>query len=192
MAGAAADEKRWYMACLDLEGRRVLVVGGGPVALEKARELVACGATVSVVSPLVHPDLRALGVEWLPRRWERDDLAGCWLVVVATDDEAVQHAVAREAGRRAVFCNVVDEPAHCSVILPAVHRQGPITVAVSTSGASPALAKRLRDDIAAVVGPAHADLARQLRALRPWAKRHLPTYDDRREYFDRLVERALT
>ena len=72
-----------------------------------------------------------------------------------------------------------------------MHRQGPIAVAVSTSGASPALAKRIRDDVAALVGPDYADLARQLHALRPWAKRNLPTYDDRREYFDRLVERAL-
>lgn len=187
-----ADEKRWYMACLDLDGRNVLIVGGGSVGLEKARELLACGAKVTVVSPAIHRELRALPVEWLPRRFVKDDLAGRWLVVVATNDEAVQSSVAREAARRSLFCNVVDEPEHCSLILPAVHREGPITVAVSTSGASPALAKRLRDEIASRIGPPHADLARQLRALRPWAKRHLPTYEDRREYFEQLVERALS
>ena len=186
-----ARERIYYMACLDLEGRSALVVGGGSVALEKVRGLLASGARVTVVAPRVHPELRELEVEWLPRRYERDDLAGRHLVVAATSSEAVNAAVSRDAERRYLFCNVVDEPELCSAILPAVHRQGPIAVAVSTSGASPALAKRIRDDIAALVGPDHADLARQLQALRPWAKRNLPTYDDRREYFERLVERAL-
>jgi precorrin-2 dehydrogenase/sirohydrochlorin ferrochelatase len=96
-----------------------------------------------------------------------------------------------DAEARNVFCNVVDVPELCSLILPAVHRQGPIAVAVSTGGASPALAQRIRDDVAALVGPQHADLAEQLRALRPWAKEHLPTYEARRDYLRRLVHEAL-
>jgi siroheme synthase-like protein len=95
-----------------------------------------------------------------------------------------------DAERRSVLCNVVDVPELCSFILPAVHREGPIAVAISTGGASPALAQRLRDEIAAVVRPEHASLARQLRALRPWAKANLPTYEARRDYFAGLVARA--
>ena len=79
-------------------------------------------------------------------------------------------------------------PELCSFILPAVHRVDPIAVAISTGGASPALAQRLRDDIAAVVPPEHATLARQLRDLRPWAKAHFPTYEARRDFFQQLVE----
>ena len=97
----------------------------------------------------------------------------------------------REAEARSLLCNVVDVPELCSFILPAVHRQGPIAVAVSTGGASPALAQRLRDEIAEVVRPEHAVLADQLRELRPWAKSHLPTYEARRDYFAALVEEAL-
>jgi siroheme synthase-like protein len=90
-----------------------------------------------------------------------------------------------------MLCNVVDVPDLCSFILPAVHRQGPIAVAVSTGGASPALAQRLRDEIARVVGPEHAELARRLRSLRPWAQQSLGTYEERKAYFAGVVEEAL-
>jgi siroheme synthase-like protein len=106
----SARDRAYYMACLDLEGRSVLVVGGGRVALEKVRGLLASGARVTVVAPRIHAELRDLDVEWLPRRYERDDLAGRHLVVAATSSEAVNAAVSREAERRYLFCNVVDEP----------------------------------------------------------------------------------
>lgn len=89
------------------------------------------------------------------------------------------------------LCNVADDPELCNFILPAVVRRDPIVVGVSTGGASPALAQRIRDDIADVVGPRHAELARLLQALRPWAKRELPTYEARRDYFQRVVEKVL-
>ena len=181
-----------FMACLELEARSVLVVGGGPIALEKTVSLLAVGADVTVVSRTFVDGLLELDIERVERDFELADLDERWLVVVATDDLGLQGEIALEAERRRLFCNVVDEPARCSLILPAVHREGPITIAVSTAGASPALAKRLRDDFAARVGPRHADLARQLRELRPWAKRSLPTYDDRKEYFERLVERSFS
>jgi precorrin-2 dehydrogenase len=187
-----ADEKRYYMACLDLEGRSVLVVGGGRIALEKVTGLLECGADVTVVAPEIRDDVRALPVTWLPRAYEPADLDRRYLVVAATEIESLNAEVARNAAERSLLCNVVDDPDKCTVILPAIHRQGPIAIAVSTGGASPALAKWLRDRIAAQVGPTHADLARQLRALRPWAKGSLPTYDDRKAYFERLVERALS
>jgi precorrin-2 dehydrogenase/sirohydrochlorin ferrochelatase len=184
-------DKQYYFACIDLEGRDCLVVGGGPVALEKAQGLLECGARVTVVSPQVVSELQALPVEWLRRAYRASDLAGRYLVVAATSTSSVNRKVFADAEARALLCNVADVPELCSFILPAVYREGPIAVAVSTGGASPALAQRLRAELAAHVRPEHAELARRLRALRPWAKRHLPTYEARRDYFQQLVEKAL-
>jgi precorrin-2 dehydrogenase / sirohydrochlorin ferrochelatase len=184
-------DKQYYMACLDLDSRSVLVVGGETVALEKVRGLLECGSRVTVVAPDALPELLSLPVEWLPRGYHASDLRGRFLVVAATSSTPLNRRVFADAEARNVLCNVVDVPELCSLILPAVHREGPIAVAVSTGGASPALAQRIRDDVAELVGPQHADLAEQLRALRPWAKEHLPTYEARRDYFQRLVQEAL-
>ena len=181
----------YYMACLDLTGRSVLVVGGGRVALEKVDGLLAAAARVTVVAPQIVSELATRDVELIRREYRTEDLDGRFLVVAATATSSVNRRVFREAEARSLLCNVVDVPELCSFILPAVHRQGPIAVAVSTGGASPALAQRLRDEIAEVVRPEHAVLADQLRELRPWARSHLPTYEARRDYFAALVEEAL-
>jgi siroheme synthase-like protein len=184
-------DKAWYAAFLDLEGADVLVVGGGSVGLEKTRGLLAAGARVTVVSPLVVRELEELPVELVRRPFEEDDVRGRRLVVATTSVPEVNLLVSEAAGRDGIFCNVADVPELCSFILPAIHREGPITVAVSTGGASPALAQWIRARIAELIGPEHAQVARQLQELRPWAKRNLPTYEDRRDYFRGLVERAL-
>ena len=181
----------YYMACLDLTGRSVLVVGGGRVALEKVDGLLAASARVTVVAPQIVPELATRDVELVRREYRTEDLEERFLVVAATSTSSVNRRVFREAEARSLLCNVVDVPELCSFILPAVHRQGPIAVAVSTGGASPALAQRLRDEIAEIVGPEHAALADRLRELRPWARSHLPTYEARRDYFAALVEEAL-
>jgi len=179
------------MACLDLEGRRCLVVGGGRVGAEKAHGLLVCGARVTVVSPQLHEDLRSAEIAWRPRRFRPDDLDGALLVIAATSDRSVDEQVHAAAESRGLLCNVADVPELCNFILPAVHRQGPIAVAVSTGGASPALAKRLRRDIAERIGPEHAELALELQRLRPQARERFATYDERRDYFERLVAEAL-
>lgn len=188
---SAATDKRYYMACLDLTGRSVLVVGGGRVALEKVEGLLDCGAAVTVVAPQIVPELAALPVERVRRAYRTSDLDGRFLVVAATSTGSVNRRVFEEAEAARMLCNVVDVPELCSFILPAVHRQDPIAVAISTGGASPALAQRLRDEVARVVGPEHAELAVRLRELRPWAKSHLPTYEARRDYFAGIVREAL-
>jgi precorrin-2 dehydrogenase/sirohydrochlorin ferrochelatase len=185
------DHPRYYLACLDLRGRPVLVVGGGRVALEKVDGLLAAGARVTVVAPQIAAGLEKRPVELVRREYRTADLDGKFLVVAATSTGSVNRRVFREAEARPLLCNVVDVPALCSFILPAVHREGPIAVAVSTGGASPALAQHLRDEIATIVGPEHAELAERLRELRPWARTHLPTYEARRDYFAALVEEAL-
>jgi precorrin-2 dehydrogenase/sirohydrochlorin ferrochelatase len=160
-----------YVACLDVRGRRCLVVGSGPTADEKVAGLRAAGADV-VAAAGYEPSL----------------LDGVWLVVVADGDGERIYA---DANERRIFCNVADVPELCSFILPALHRRGPITVAVSTAGASPALAQHLRDRFAAQVGAEHEQLAEELRELRPWVKENLHTYAERRDYFRERVTRAL-
>jgi precorrin-2 dehydrogenase len=179
------------MACLDLEGRSCLVVGGGPVALEKTNGLLDCGARVTVVAPELADDLRDLPVELIERGYVTSDLDGRFLVVAATSDTELNRRVHADAEERALLCNVADVPELCSFILPAVYRRDPIAIAVSTGGASPALAQRIRSEIAAVVGPEHAELARTLQALRPWAKKRFETYEERRDFFQDVVARSL-
>ena len=181
----------YYMACINLTGRAVLVVGAGRVALEKIEGLLAAGAAVTVVAPQVLPELEELELTIIRRGYRTADLDGKFLVVAATATTSVNRRVFRDAESRALLCNVVDVPELCSFILPAVHRHEPIAVAVSTGGASPALAQRLRDEIAAVVRPEHAELAHRLRELRPWAKSHFATYEERKEYFAGLVAEEL-
>jgi precorrin-2 dehydrogenase / sirohydrochlorin ferrochelatase len=184
-------EKRYYMACIDLEDRSCLVVGGGTVALEKVRGLLECGARVTVVAPEIVEELRALDVDLVPRGYRASDLDGRFLVVAATSITALNRRVHADAEAQSLLCNVVDVPELCSFILPAVLRRDPIAVAVSTGGASPALAQRIRDEMAGVIGPEHVALALRLRDLRPWAKENLATYDERREFFADLVASEL-
>jgi precorrin-2 dehydrogenase / sirohydrochlorin ferrochelatase len=179
------------MACIDLTGRSVLVVGGGPVALEKVEGLLVSGADVTVVAPEILPEVESLDLTLIRREYRPDDLDGKFLVVAATSTTSVNRAVFADAEARSLLCNVVDVPELCSFILPAVHRHEPIAIAVSTGGASPALAQRLRDDIATVVRPEHAELAVRLRELRPWAKENFATYEERKEYFAGLVAEEL-
>lgn len=184
-------ETRYYMACLDLRGRDCLVVGGGRVATEKVHGLLDCDANVTVVAPQVDDELRRLPVRIEQRPFARSDAVGRFLIVAATNERRVNAEVSALAAERSTLCNVADDPELCSFILPAIVRRDPIVVGVSTGGASPALAQRLRGEIADLVGPQHAELARRLAALRPWAKRELPTYEARRDYFAQLVEESL-
>jgi precorrin-2 dehydrogenase / sirohydrochlorin ferrochelatase len=181
----------YYMACLDLRGRDCLVVGGGRVATEKVHGLLRSGATVTVVAPEIEPELRHSGAIVHERPFTDSDVVGRFVVIAATNDRHVNAAVSTAAERRNTLCNVADDPELCSFILPAVVRRGSIVVGVSTGGASPALAQRIRDDVAALVGPEHEDLAERLAALRPWARETLPTYEARRDYFRQLVAEAL-
>jgi cobalt-precorrin 5A hydrolase/precorrin-3B C17-methyltransferase len=136
----------------NLHGARVVVVGGGAVGERKVRGLLAAGAAVRLISPAATPELRALAassaIEWEARPYRPGDLAGARLVFTATDRRAVNAEVAAAAAALGLLCNVADDPLAGSFHLPAVHRAPGLVVAVSTEGASPARAKRLRDQIA--------------------------------------------
>jgi len=148
-----------YPVVLDVTDRPCLVVGGGPVAARKAQSLLDCGADVTVVAPEVDPAIEALGVT-VERRPYEPGMAGRFrLVVTATGRTEVDGAVAEEADRAGVWVNSADDPDHCTFILPSVHRDGPVTVAVSTGGASPALAVWLRRRLGAEAGEGVGQLA---------------------------------
>ena len=132
----------FYPAFLDLSHKDCLVIGGGVLALHKTRAFVELGARVTVVAPRVKPDFARLrGVRVVRRGFRPGDLAGQpWLVVAATDDEALHARVAALCRQRRIWVNVVDRPPLCDFIVPSVTRRGPVTFAVSTGGASPAVA----------------------------------------------------
>ena len=144
-----------YPIVVDLTGRPCLVIGGGAVALRKVAGLVEAGARVTVLSPWLTPALLRLATEaplrWRPREYAAGDAAGFVLVMVATDDRAVNAAVAAECRERGIWVNCADDPARCDFILPSVLRRGAVTVAVSTGGQSPTLARLLREDLDALL-----------------------------------------
>ncbi|MCB2192978.1 MAG: bifunctional precorrin-2 dehydrogenase/sirohydrochlorin ferrochelatase [Deltaproteobacteria bacterium] len=160
----------FYPALLDLKDRLVLLVGGGRVAARKLDSLLEAGARVRLVSPELCPEARELagsqGVELMERGFEERDVEGAWLVISATNDEELNRAVARAAEAARVFVNVVDVPLMCSFIVPAVVRRGELTIAVSTGGASPAAARRLRQGLQGQFGPEWGDYLAILRAAR--------------------------
>lgn len=155
-----------YPVVLDLTDVPVLMVGGGQIASRKVAGLLAAGARVTVVAPMVLPDLAAQVHEVRERPYDPSDLTGHRLVMTATDDPAVNAAVGRDATAVGMWVNSADDPENCSFILPAVTRRGSVVVAVGTDGSSPALARHLRDRIAAeiltpAVEAAAVELARQ-------------------------------
>jgi siroheme synthase-like protein len=184
-------ETPFYIACLRLTGRRCLVVGGGEVGLEKVEGLLACDADVILVAPEATPQLQALAAEgsiaWERREYLPTDLEGCLIAIAATSDTDVNIAVYEDAERRAMLVNVVDVPPLCNFILPAIVRMSPLAIVISTAGASPALAKRMKREIEAQFGEPYARLAVLLNEVRGWAKGTLPTYQDRKDFFEGIV-----
>jgi precorrin-2 dehydrogenase / sirohydrochlorin ferrochelatase len=182
----------FYIACLRLVGRRCVVVGGGSVGLEKVEGLLACGGDVTLIAPEAEPQLREYASEG-SIRWEQrpyggaGDLEGVFIVIAATDDTDTNISVYDDAERRAMLVNVVDVPPLCNFILPAIVRTGPLAIAISTAGASPALAKRMKREIEGQFGEPYARLAVLLNEARGWAKGTLPTYQDRKEFFEGIV-----
>jgi precorrin-2 dehydrogenase len=185
-------ETPFYIACLKLTGRRCLVIGGGDIGLEKVEGLLACSGDVTLIAPTAHPELEALAAEG-SIAWERrpyggaDDLEGAFMVIAATDDSEVNIGVFEDAEKRAMLVNIVDVPPLCNFILPAIVRTGALAIAISTAGASPALAKRMKREISDLFGDEYARLAVMLNDARGWAKGTLPTYNDRKDFFEGIV-----
>jgi siroheme synthase-like protein len=188
-------ETPFYIACLKLTGRRCLVVGGGEIGLEKVEGLLACDGRVTLMAPHAVPELEQLAregsIEWERREYGgAEDLEGVFIAIAATDDTDANIRVYEDAERRAMLVNIVDVPPLCNFILPAIVRTGPLAIAISTAGASPALAKRIKREIADTYGEPYARLAELLNEVRGWAKGTLPTYQDRKVFFESIVNGA--
>jgi precorrin-2 dehydrogenase/sirohydrochlorin ferrochelatase len=186
---------RYYPIFLDLSAHPCLVVGGGTVAERKVESLLRARGQVTVIGPTLTPKLRSWAADRAITAHERPyrpgDLTGFTLVFAATDDEGLHQQVAAEAKAAGVFLNVVDRPALCSFIVPAVVSQGALTLAVSTGGASPALAKKIRHTLEQSFGPEY-DLALQLLArVREQVARNGLTADERQRLFTALVDSPL-
>jgi len=184
--------KAFYPVFVDVDGRRCLVVGGGPVALEKVQKLLDHDAVVRLVAPQLTPALERLVAaarvaELRPRPYRTEDLDGCFLVIAATDDEAVNRAVARDAEARDMLCNVVDVPSLCNFIVPSIVRRGELAMAVSTGGASPVVAKHIRRELEERYGPEWEALVALLRRLRQDLKDRYPDMARRRDAVERLM-----
>ena len=143
--------KPYYPVFLDLSARSCVVIGGGPIAEGKIQMLLECGANITMISPTVTSKIRDLAktgtIQLEEREYKEGDLNQAYLVIAATDDNNVNQTIAREAEQQNLLLNVADVTHLCNFIAPAVVRRGDVTVAISTSGTSPALARKLREEI---------------------------------------------
>lgn len=183
---------RYLPIAVDLQGRVCVVVGGGEVAARKVETLLESGALVTVIAPHICQEIEVLEGREPRLRVERrpyrsGDLSGSILAFAATDAPLVHREMAVEAVERGVWVNAADDPENCSFLMPAVIERGPVAIAVGTGGASPALARRVRDEIAALIGVEYGEAASYLGELR----RRFRAGPARQRAFMRLLDEGL-
>ena len=165
----------YYPAFINVSDRKSVVIGGGNIGEEKVEKLLECGATVVVISPQVNDGVREMAgsgrVTWMQREYQPGDLDGAFIAIAATDDNAANRAISAEAEERNVLLNVVDVTHLCTFIAPSVARRGDVTIATSTAGASPALARKFREELSRSRLLEYADLAPILSEARTELKR---------------------
>jgi precorrin-2 dehydrogenase/sirohydrochlorin ferrochelatase len=186
---------RYYPIHLDIQNRNCLVVGGGGVGTRKVHNLLTCGARVTVVSPEISSKLRDLSkTESLTlrcRSYRSTDLEGMFLVIGATDDETINRQISRDAESRNTLCNIADRPEVCNFILPSIVQRGDLVITISTSGRSPALAKKLRKNLEKQFGPEYGDLLRLMGAIRDMLLSQAHKPEAHKPLFEKLVNSDL-
>lgn len=186
---------RYYPVYLDIRNRHCLVVGGGGVATRKVVALLACGAEVTVVSPLVSDGIKKMMAEnqirHIQRTYTGKDLSGVFLVIGATDDEETNRRIHRDAEQRGCLCNIADQPHLCNFILPSVISQGDLTIAISTSGKSPAFARHLRRRLQDQFGPEYAALLTLMGAIRSRLLKEAHAPEAHKPLFEELIAGGL-
>jgi precorrin-2 dehydrogenase/sirohydrochlorin ferrochelatase len=186
---------RYYPVNLDVQKRSCLVVGGGRVGTRKVKTLLACKAHVTVISPAVTPELAAMAEQkqiiWLTRNYRSSDLDQTFLVIGATDDQALNQQIHQDAENAQRLCNIADQPDLCNFILPAFIRQGDLMIAVSTAGKSPAFAKHLRRQLEKQYGPEYGQFLTLMGAVRKklLAQAHAP--EAHKPLFEQLIDCGL-
>jgi siroheme synthase-like protein len=178
-----------YPIFLDLSGKRCLVVGEGHEVAAKVQALVDAAAKVSYVHPRAEPAIEALAaaglISWERRDFEPRDLDGCFLAIADREDNA---DIFRLAEERQVLMNAVDDPEHCRFSFGSVHRQGDLTIAISTNGVAPALAVRLRERLAKEIGPEYQEFLQMLSEVRGEIGSRITDFDARRALWYRIID----
>lgn len=186
---------RYYPVNLNIKNRPCLVVGGGAVGTRKVNTLLECGGRVTVVSPDPTPQLKKLAaqgaIQLNERSYRSDDVDKQFLVIGATDDERLNRQISDDAERVNILCNIADRPEVCNFILPAIVRRGDLVITISTSGNSPALAKRLRLDLEKRFGDEYADFLRLMGAVREKLLRQAHAPEAHKDLFNQLIDRDL-
>ena len=186
---------RYYPIFLKVENRLCLVVGGGEVGARKVKTLLSCGASVALVSlelvEWLEEQIEEGVVDLLGNHYEERYLEGCCLVIAATDDLELNRRIAKDAEKRGLLCNVVDYPQEGNFILPGLIQRGALTLAISTSGKSPALARQIREDLEQRYGAEYAEFLEIMGAVRSRLLRQSQDSRANKEKFDRLVKSEL-
>jgi precorrin-2 dehydrogenase/sirohydrochlorin ferrochelatase len=186
---------RYYPISLDVKNRPCLVVGGGGVGQRKVKTLLDCGAKVTVVTTRASELIETLAstgeIDLKRRGYEREDLEGKFLVIGATDDEALNRQISRDADERGLLCNIADRPEVCNFVLPAIVRQGDLMIAISTSNKSPAVARRTRQVLQEMFGPEYAVLLNLMGATRQKLLAQDKSPEAHKEMFEQLLDEGL-
>jgi len=186
------DSAKYYPVWLDLNGRRCLVVGGGRVAARKMGSLLEAGALVRVVSPDAVGEVAELAqrgkIDWQQRNFAESDLEGVFLAIGATGDPEVNRQIYRAADSSSILVNIVDRPDLCNFIVPSVIRRGDFQIAISSGGASPFLARKIREALEQRFGLHYGELVEELSRIRGSLKERLPDEAKRRQFWEHLID----
>ncbi len=186
---------RYYPVNLDIQNRKCLVVGGGPVGTRKVMTLLECGAVVTVVSSDVAEELLELAekktIELKKRPYESSDIDGMFLVIGATDNEELNRQINKDAEHQNKLCNIADRPEVCNFILPSLVNRGNLVIAISTSGKSPAFARKMRQDLEKEFGEEYDEFLELMGAIRKKALSEKHESEAHKQLFEQLINRGL-
>ena len=186
---------RYYPICLDVKDKKCVIVGGGEVSARKIIFLLNCGANIVVVSPQINEEIAAFvqqkSIEWIEREYQSNDLKGTFFVIVATDDHELNKQISQEARDIGMLVNVADSAEDSTFILPAILSRGSLSIAVSTEGKSPALAKRIRDDLSKIFGREYIRFVDLLGSLRQIVKATFNNQSKRSIIWNKLLNSEL-
>ena len=183
---------RYYPIHLDIQNKNCLVVGGGGVGTRKVMTLLQCGANVTVVSPEISDRLQDLAesarLTLKARPYRTEDIEGVFLVIGASDDETLNRRISSDAERRNTLCNIADQPEKCNFILPSIVRRDDLVITISTSGRSPALAKKLRKKLERRFGPEYGDFLKLMGAIRSKLLSQAHEPEAHKPLFEQLID----
>lgn len=177
----------YYPICINLEGKKVLIVGGGYLGSRKVKELINCGADVTIISPDLHEDIDKNQITWVRRKFDQDDVSPYVLVIAATNDHEVHETIFEICDKAGKLVNIVDDVSHCNYIMPAVIRRGDLLVTVCSSGSAPFFTKALAAELREEYGDEMATYIDLLKGARVVVMEKCESMDEKNKYYDQLL-----